>query len=818
MRILNPFQMNDWGIKRFLAVVLGIQAAIWVVVILDITLGWQIPIIRQILGIVYLLFIPGMLILRVFKLHNLGAIKSLLYSVGLSIAAVIFTGLLMNTLYPHFGISQPITVLPLTITFTVVVSILCILSCFRDRGFSNPDYLDLRLLVSPPALLLYLLPFLSVIGTFLVNQYQNNILLMTLIAVIALIVILIGFKKFIPEELYPLAIFCISLSLLFFRSFISFYISGFDIHEEFASATLVQSSGYWEPSTPILINGLLAINILPAMVSDISGLSMTMVFKVMYPLLFSITCVGLYQVIKNQTNALVAFFAVFFIVSAGRMYYDLALIPRQLTGSLFLIISIVLLVERDISERVRVIFLVIMGFSLVLSHYGLAYIYLAILLCSVAVNWLVGSIYIQSLWKGIRSRLGGFSSNNTDTRNKIRYRSGVVILFVFLFIVITMAWYIYTAGGVPVNTISQRLADFAKLITTDLFHPTVIPPIEAEIPSTVTVNILNNLSTMSVYFKEILFIVGCLAVIWSVYKMKLSRIYLGLCFFPVILYIATFSSLGISLFFVTCLLLVVALVLPTLRRRLLICLILANLAVIVIWIFFPEIAAKYGAPSLERLINSVGSDSVRLQNIAFLLVAIFLVIGFMVGIGAIVRIIKRSQFNSTSTAWIFIMCIFLAGTLLLDTGFALQATDNYSSSPSLNQAWVKARGNVVQKAGLYSAVTPEQDVISAEWLKDNMMPNVKIYATFGDVQVHPLTSYGLISADGTERMSTQLKEIPDDSYIYLQYLNVIDGEVSLYSQEVGIGRRFTYFDIKELVYLWADKNRIYTNGGSEVYR
>ena len=115
MQLNNSFQMNDWEIKKFLKVIFTIQLAMWGVIGLDAT-GLQIPILREFIGFIYLTFVPGIIILRILKLHKLGNIETLLYSVGLSIASLMFTGLFMNTVYPLFGISGPISITPLIIT------------------------------------------------------------------------------------------------------------------------------------------------------------------------------------------------------------------------------------------------------------------------------------------------------------------------------------------------------------------------------------------------------------------------------------------------------------------------------------------------------------------------------------------------------------------------------------------------------------------------------------------------------------------------------------------------------------------------------
>jgi uncharacterized membrane protein len=47
------------------------------------SIGITIPVLRQLIGFVYLTFMPGMVILRIFRLHQLGNIKAILYASGI---------------------------------------------------------------------------------------------------------------------------------------------------------------------------------------------------------------------------------------------------------------------------------------------------------------------------------------------------------------------------------------------------------------------------------------------------------------------------------------------------------------------------------------------------------------------------------------------------------------------------------------------------------------------------------------------------------------------------------------------------------------
>ena len=68
--ISNPLQMNDWGIKKFLKVILAIQVMVWVLVGLEAS-GMHIPFLTELVGFIYLTFVPGVVILRIFRLHKL---------------------------------------------------------------------------------------------------------------------------------------------------------------------------------------------------------------------------------------------------------------------------------------------------------------------------------------------------------------------------------------------------------------------------------------------------------------------------------------------------------------------------------------------------------------------------------------------------------------------------------------------------------------------------------------------------------------------------------------------------------------------------
>ena len=376
----NIIKINDWEIKRFLRLVLGIQLAVLGLVALN-AVGYGIPVLTQGVGFIYLSFIPGVIILRILKLHKLSAVKVLLYSVGLSIAFLMLTGFLMNLVYPHIGISRPISTLPLIITITVALGILCTVAYIRDRGFSAPARISWSEVLSPPFLFLLLLPLLAILGAQLVNLYQSNALLMILMVLLSLIPIVLVFTGYIPERLYPLAVGMAALSLLLHRSLISSYLWGADIIGEYSAYRMVEMNSIWNAASANLIpayNVTLSVTILPAIFSNLLAIEGIWVFKAIFPLFLSLVPLAMYEMLRVQFSKKVAFLSSFLFMSLYLFYTTFLGVGKQLIATLFLALFVVVMTDRGIGSRWKTALLSVFGVGLIVSHYSTAFLLMII--------------------------------------------------------------------------------------------------------------------------------------------------------------------------------------------------------------------------------------------------------------------------------------------------------------------------------------------------------------------------------------------------------------------------------------------------------
>jgi uncharacterized membrane protein len=397
-------------------------------------LGLEIPILRQVVGFIYLTFLPGFILLRLLRVHRLGVAVTVLLSAGLSISFLMFSGFFINLILPLLNIGSPLSSLHVIISITILLNVLLIISYKTDKFY---QYELPPLGISASSVYLMLLPVLSILGTYLVNFHNNNIVLLILIALIALIPVLVAFNKIAPE-LYPLALIVVALSLLFHRSLISMYLTGSDIHIEYYFHRLVVDNAYWNLDIPNNVNAMLSIVILPAVYSYFLNLDGAWIFKIVYSIIFSLVPLGLFCVYQHQIKSdKIAFFSVFFFMSFRTFFAEMFSLSRQEIAEFFLVLILFLMVQETINKNIRNTLLLIFGASLITSHYGLSYIYVILLI--------ITFLFSLDIIRTSRIKLLNLSQFSLK-KSTLNYFLAFYIIFILL-------WYINVSGSSAFNAI-----------------------------------------------------------------------------------------------------------------------------------------------------------------------------------------------------------------------------------------------------------------------------------------------------------------------------------------------------------------------------
>ncbi len=344
----------------------------------------NIPVIRDIIVFAYLSFVPGFVILKTFKLKELSLLNTFLISVGLSFVASMFVGLLVNELYVILGLSQPLSIIPLTAamsTFTLIVFFIGYRRDFSINFVSLDGMLKATRSYLPLTLVLIILPILSIVGALYVNIPIMIILCLT---IAVLCVLSIASNKLIPSKSYPFLIFSISISILLLNLLKSKYIIGDDANLEYYVFKVTQIREYWGPinavtnsGAALAYNSMLSVTLLPTVYSVLMNLQNEMLFKILYSFIFSLVPITLYGIYKNETGKLIGLLStLFFVFSVNAFFGELISVNKQIVGEFFLMLSIFLWLDKTLPIKEKRILLIIFGVSIAVSHYSITLIYL----------------------------------------------------------------------------------------------------------------------------------------------------------------------------------------------------------------------------------------------------------------------------------------------------------------------------------------------------------------------------------------------------------------------------------------------------------
>jgi len=693
---------------RLSVLVLSVQFVLWGSILLD-YIGIQIPIIRQLIGLIYLIFIPGILILRILKLQPLSEIKMILYTVGLSLATLMLIGFLMNLIYPYLGISKPISDFLVIITINSIVFVLFALNYLVNKCNSIPAYISVKKIFSPSFLLLCHIPLMAVIGTWLVNFYHNNIILMLMICLISFVVLLISFGRLIPQQLYPFALWSIAISLIYHNTLISMYLNIFDVFIEYYPANLVIINKLWDYNVPINSNAMLSIVSLAPIFNIVCNLDLTWVFKIIYPLIFSLVPVGLYCLFKTKIPSKVAFFSCFLFVSINTFYTIISSTTKQSTAEFFLILIILLIDDKKLNNMIKSFLLVIFSASLVVSHYGTSFLvmfsYIFVLLCM---------FFFRSLpVRYCRNQLFTTFTDNNLLQGKKNSHSSLSLNFIFLNFCLIMVWYIYISNSSVFNSIVNLGDHIISSIFDDFLDPEASRGLY-----TFTQNSSSYLYLFAKIFRVIILFfisLGLLEIIIKRFKSNFGEFYI---FFSLYWFFICLAAIFVAHF--------AAMNPPRLY----------HLAYLFLSPFFFSGGlsfSKYMHIFLKKSWNS------GRRNKSLSLLQVFLLINFLFSCGFIFEITNDSP-HSISLSQVSIQKNNELPSLGAFYSLYMPEKDVFSSK------WLGANRNVSEKI-----------FATLGWGEG--------YAS--------LVAYGMIPADCFEMLNKNTDVVHEGSYIYLHYVNVV---------------------------------------------
>jgi len=342
----------------------------------DINATW----LRCLVGI-FAVFVPGRLLLQAVGMWTKHTMERMALSIALGVALLMALSIIMVSGLPLLHVVRPLTSGPLLVSYAAAIALLAAFALRHDI----PARVRSALSTTNSTIAVYVmaaaLPFCTFMGAMLLNAGRSNVLS---IGVFGLASVAVAFalwrQKYLSRSALPLLLFSISVSVLWSYSLRSAYLFGWDIQQEYAVFQATHAAGQWsigQLHTPY--DAMLSLTTLPTMLSNMTSLNGLALLKVLYPVFFSFVPVVAFYAYRLFAKRWIAFVAA--LITVGQFYYmqQFSALARQQVAFLFFAVMVYALLAKKWRRGARYWIAALAIFGLVVSHYSTTYMTIAML-------------------------------------------------------------------------------------------------------------------------------------------------------------------------------------------------------------------------------------------------------------------------------------------------------------------------------------------------------------------------------------------------------------------------------------------------------
>lgn len=341
---------------------------------------------------VFFITIPGVLLLLLTRTTFKSIAEYMISAIGLSISLLMMTGLLLNQTLLFVGLTQPLGRTYLLVALNILTMLIFVLAYVRtNQQIFQLPIRSMNIVSIVCGVFVAIFPIIASIGAISLNNNGTNMYTLLTLSLIAMYVFMvIAANKHIDTRIYPVALFCITLSLLLMTSLRGWYTTGHDNQLESYMFQLTHEDLTWdiaEYRDPY--NASLSITILPSMLSTITGVSGIYVFKVLFQVIFAWIAVAVYLFARNFAGAVTSFLAAFIFISFPSFISSMPMLNRQEIALLLFSLILLTLFSNSVTGFRKAILLILYGAGMMFSHYSTTYIALGLLLLCTLIAFVV---------------------------------------------------------------------------------------------------------------------------------------------------------------------------------------------------------------------------------------------------------------------------------------------------------------------------------------------------------------------------------------------------------------------------------------------
>lgn len=511
---------------------------ILIIIIGDLSIFFDTFILKQLFGLIFALFLPGYLLLELLRIDFKNGMKYV-YIISFSILTSFCLGLFTNIIFYLIRFPEPLSQNTILITLNIyLILALSIIYLRIEKNHDNIINYDLKI----PKLnqkqinnLLFpiLFPLLAIIGTTIMNSYNNN---MALIILLVIIILYIPFTITIDNnakfDFYPYSIYMIASATLMMHGLTSSYIIGTDVIYEFKAFQEVVINNYWSlENFQSPLTACLSTSIFPSFIQMLTGIKDQYIYKLIFPLIFSFTPVVIYYISNLYFNRKIAFIAGIFFIAQLPFIFTLQSAMRQEIAFIFIAVLYYTLLKGDINSHKKRFLIVSMTIGIIFSHYTSV----LILLLTISIT-LFTYVLINIIFKRIKVKC--INENKLESTICSKEIFGLVLIIPIIYYL----WYelitktVFTQG---INLIDKSIKSISWIFAD--FGSSNSQPLKIMAGSNYSA-IAEKISVLSNDLSLLFIAIGGLVII---YLFITSKQNIDICY--LLLIIASFSILGIAI-------------------------------------------------------------------------------------------------------------------------------------------------------------------------------------------------------------------------------------------------------------------------------
>jgi uncharacterized membrane protein len=356
----------------------------------------------NIVGFPFIVLVPGYITVVLLRLGHQPFITKLLFAVGLSLIEVLAVALLGNTLLPHIGLARPLDqgVLLAELSLLVFAQLALLIMRTKKRArqvvddairlrFIVPDNLNAVFAITP-----FIFVILSIMGAITLNNGgSNGFTVAMLVGMVIYFGAMLCCMRRLQEGTLLIGIVTTALSLLLMTSLRGWYTTGHDIQREFHVFMLTQQAGLWSMDhLRDAYNACLSITILPTIFHNLLSLGAGYIYEVFFQFLFALTPAVVFLIGRRFTTKFIALMATILFMAFPAFYGDMPMLNRQEIAFLFLSIALLSIFTEGLSLRNKKIIFYAMSLGIVVSHYSTNYTFIAILVVFLGTQAILRSL------------------------------------------------------------------------------------------------------------------------------------------------------------------------------------------------------------------------------------------------------------------------------------------------------------------------------------------------------------------------------------------------------------------------------------------